>query len=126
LALFRINFSNSFTRSSFGAFFKADDPRRLDRYPFLPLPLVLTCADNDQFVMLSLRPGNVHAALGADDDLAYLVTRLRQVWPDVVLHFRGERRRRPIHPPARTGSQTKESGGGPEIPALLGLLNTLS
>src|SRR6516164_8860567 len=40
--------------------------------------------------MLSLRPGNVHAALGADDDLAYLVTRLRQAWPDVVLHFRGD------------------------------------
>src|SRR6516162_1540254 len=40
--------------------------------------------------MLSLRPGNVHAALGADDDLAYLVNRLRQVWPDVVLHFRGD------------------------------------
>jgi hypothetical protein len=54
------------------------------------LPLVITCADNDQFVMLSLRPGNVHAALGADDGLAYLVTRLRQVWPDVVLHFRGD------------------------------------
>jgi hypothetical protein len=54
------------------------------------LPLVITCAENDQFVMLSLRPGNVHAALGADDDLAYLVTRLRQAWPDVVLHFRGD------------------------------------
>jgi hypothetical protein len=54
------------------------------------LPLVITCAENDQFVMLSLRPGNVHAALGADDDLAYLVARLRQVWPDVVLHFRGD------------------------------------
>jgi hypothetical protein len=54
------------------------------------LPLVLTCANNDQFVMLSLRPGNVHAALGADDDLAYLVTRLRQAWPDVVLHVRGD------------------------------------
>jgi hypothetical protein len=54
------------------------------------LPLVITCADNDQFVLLSLRPGNVHAALGADDDLAYLVTRLRDVWPDVVLHFRGD------------------------------------
>jgi len=54
------------------------------------LPLVITCADNDQFVMLSLRPGNVHTALGADDDLTYLVTRLRQVWPDVALHFRGD------------------------------------
>jgi hypothetical protein len=30
------------------------------------------------------------AALGADDDLAYLVTRLRRAWPDVVLHFRGD------------------------------------
>src|SRR5262249_8070935 len=40
--------------------------------------------------MLSLRPGNVHAALGADDDLAYLVARLRQAWPDVALHFRGD------------------------------------
>jgi hypothetical protein len=28
------------------------------------LPLVITCADNDQLVMLSLRPGNVHAAWG--------------------------------------------------------------
>jgi hypothetical protein len=28
--------------------------------------------------------------LGADDDLAYLVNRLRQVWPDLVLHFRGD------------------------------------
>jgi hypothetical protein len=27
---------------------------------------------------------------GADDDLEYLVTRLRRVWPDVVLHFRGD------------------------------------
>src|SRR5215831_18556035 len=54
------------------------------------LPLLITCADNDQFVMLSLRPGKVHAALGADDDLAYVVTRLRQVWPDVTFHFRGD------------------------------------
>src|SRR3954463_1702126 len=54
------------------------------------LPLIFTCADNDQFVMLSLRPGNVPAALGADDDLAYLATRLRRAWPDVALHFRGD------------------------------------
>jgi hypothetical protein len=66
----------------FIASFNAPPPRHL--------PLVITCADNDQFVMLSLRPGNVHAALGADDDLTYLVTRLRQVWPDVVLHLRGD------------------------------------
>lgn len=54
------------------------------------LPLFLTCADTDQFVMLSLRPGNVHASLGADDDLDYLVRRLRQVWPDVVIVVRGD------------------------------------
>src|SRR5262249_32195883 len=54
------------------------------------LPLAITCADNDQFVMLALRPGNVHAALGADDDLAYLVGRLRRAWPDVVIILRGD------------------------------------
>src|SRR5262249_13836235 len=54
------------------------------------LPLLNTCADNDQFVLLSLRPGNVHAALGADDDLEYLVGRLRRAWPDVVLVIRGD------------------------------------
>jgi hypothetical protein len=54
------------------------------------LPLILTCADNDRFVMLSLRPGNVHAALGADDDLVYLVRPLRRAWPRVALPFRGD------------------------------------
>src|SRR5262249_2389865 len=53
-------------------------------------PLVITCADKDQFVMLSLRPGPVHAALGADDDLEYLVNRLRQGWPDGVIYVRGD------------------------------------
>src|SRR5262249_45041641 len=28
--------------------------------------------------------------LGADDDLAYLVIRLRRAWPDVALHFRSD------------------------------------
>jgi len=54
------------------------------------LPLVVTCAENDQIVLLSLRPGSVHAALGADDDLEYLVRRIRAVWPNVVLHIRGD------------------------------------
>jgi Transposase DDE domain group 1 len=54
------------------------------------LPLFLTCPDNDLFVMLSLRPGNVHAALGAADDLEYLVLRLRLAWPDVVIVVRGD------------------------------------
>jgi hypothetical protein len=54
------------------------------------LPLVVTCAENDQIVLLSLRPGNVHAALGAEDDLEYLVRRLRAVWPEVQIHIRGD------------------------------------
>jgi hypothetical protein len=54
------------------------------------LPLFITCPDNDQFVMLSLRHGSVHAALGAESDLEYLVQRLRQVWPDVVIVARGD------------------------------------
>jgi len=52
--------------------------------------LVVTCAENDQIVLLSLRPGHVHAALGADDDLAYLVRRVRARWPDVQIHIRGD------------------------------------
>src|SRR5204863_5297706 len=50
---------------------------------FQYLPLVITCADNDQIVMVSLRHGTAAASLGADDDLQYLVTRLRATWPDV-------------------------------------------
>src|SRR5580704_13512086 len=53
-------------------------------------PSFITCADNDQLVVLSLRPGAVHAALGADDDLEYLVTRLRRAWPLVHVHVRGD------------------------------------
>ncbi len=59
-----------------------------DQNPYLPLPI--TCADNDQLVMLSLRHGSAHAALGADDDLAYLVGRLRRAWPDVVISARAD------------------------------------
>ena len=53
-------------------------------------PLVTTSADNDLVVMLSLRHGTAHAALGADDDIQYLVRRLRAVWPDVVIYVRGD------------------------------------
>jgi DDE family transposase len=59
-----------------------------DQYQYFPS--FITCADNDQVVVLSLRPGAVHAALGADDDLEYLVRRLRRVWPDVHIHVRGD------------------------------------
>jgi hypothetical protein len=53
-------------------------------------PSFITSADNDQVVVLSLRPGAAHAALGADDDLEYLVQRLRHVWPGVRICVRGD------------------------------------
>ncbi len=59
-----------------------------DQYQYLPL--LITCAETKQIVWPSLRPGHVHAALGADDDLAYLVDRLRRAWPDVIIHVRGD------------------------------------
>lgn len=54
------------------------------------LPLVITCAENDQIVMISLRHGTAAASLGADDDLAYLVNRIRAVWPNVRIRVRGD------------------------------------
>jgi DDE family transposase len=54
------------------------------------LPLLITCANNDLIVMASLRHGTAHAALGADDDLEYLVQRLRAVWPTVPIEVRGD------------------------------------
>ncbi len=54
------------------------------------LPLVITCAENDQVVMVSLRHGTASASLGADDDLEYLVTRVRAVWPNVRIRVRGD------------------------------------
>lgn len=59
-----------------------------DQYQYFPS--FITCADNDQTVVLSLRPGAVHAALGADDDLEYLVRRLRRAWPGVHIRVRGD------------------------------------
>jgi hypothetical protein len=59
-----------------------------DQYQYFPA--LITSADTDQVVVLSLRPGAVHAALGADDDLEHLVVRLRRAWPDVRIHARGD------------------------------------
>jgi hypothetical protein len=53
-------------------------------------PSFITSAEVDQVVVVSLRPGTVHAALGADDDLAYLVERLRAAWPHVHIQVRGD------------------------------------
>ena len=54
------------------------------------LPLVLTSADADRVVMLGLRHGTATAWLGADDDLEYLVNRLRTAWPTVRILVRGD------------------------------------
>jgi len=54
------------------------------------LPLIISCDETKQILWVALRPGTVHAALGADDDLEYIVTRLRQAWPDVVIYVRGD------------------------------------
>jgi hypothetical protein len=59
-----------------------------DQYQYLPL--AVTCAENEAVVMVGLRFGTCAAYLGADDDLKYLVGRLRQVWPDVQIHVRGD------------------------------------
>jgi Transposase DDE domain group 1 len=53
-------------------------------------PLLITNAETDQVVMASLRHGSAPGALGADDDLEYLVNRVRQRWPDVVIYVRGD------------------------------------
>ncbi len=54
------------------------------------LPLLISWADNDQIVLACLRHGTAHAALGADDDLEYLVQRLRAVWPWIQIEVRGD------------------------------------
>jgi Transposase DDE domain group 1 len=54
------------------------------------LPIVITCAENDMVLLVGLRHGTCHASLGADDDLRYLMGRLRAVWPDVRIHVRGD------------------------------------
>jgi hypothetical protein len=53
------------------------------------LPIVVTCAENDLVLLVGLRHGTCHAAPGADDDLRYIVGRLRQAFPGVQIHVRG-------------------------------------
>src|SRR6516162_9484751 len=54
------------------------------------LPIVVTCAENDMVLPVGLRHGTCHASLGVDNDLRYLMGRLRAVWPDVHVHVRGD------------------------------------
>lgn len=59
-----------------------------DQYQYYPL--AITCAENDQLVSISLRHGTATAFLGADDDLRYIVERVRAVWPDIEIHVRAD------------------------------------
>jgi hypothetical protein len=59
-----------------------------DQYQYLPR--AITCAENDQVVMVSLLHGTAHPALGIEDDLSHLVERLRAVWPDVQIAVRAD------------------------------------
>jgi hypothetical protein len=54
------------------------------------LPLAITCAETDQVVLVGLRHGTCHPALGTDDDLRFVVSRIRQRWPDVEIIVRGD------------------------------------
>jgi hypothetical protein len=54
------------------------------------LPIVITCAENDLTILVGLRHGTCEPSLGVDNDLRYLVGRLRAVWPDVHIHVRGD------------------------------------
>lgn len=54
------------------------------------LPRVITCAENDLVLAVCLLHGTAHAALGAAEDVARVVRRLREAWPGVRIHLRGD------------------------------------
>jgi hypothetical protein len=54
------------------------------------LPRVITCAQNDLVLSVTLLYGSAHPALGAAEDLQYVVDRLRQAWPNVRILLRGD------------------------------------
>lgn len=53
-------------------------------------PRAITCAENDQVVMVALLFGTASPALAIADDLKYLVTRLREVWPGLRILIRAD------------------------------------
>jgi hypothetical protein len=54
------------------------------------LPRVITCAENDLVLTVCLLHGTAHPALGAQDDIEYVVRRLRQAWPGLRIDLRGD------------------------------------
>lgn len=59
-----------------------------DQYQYLAR--AITCAENDLVLTVCLLHGSAHPALGAADDIKRVVRRLRQAWPDVKIHVRGD------------------------------------
>jgi hypothetical protein len=59
-----------------------------DQYQYLPR--AITCAENDLVLSVCLLHGTAHPALGAADDLEYIVHRLREAWPGVRIQLRGD------------------------------------
>ena len=57
---------------------------------FQYLPLIISEPTTKHVFVAWLRPGTVHAALGADDDLMRVVNALRAERPDIVIHVRGD------------------------------------
>ena len=53
-------------------------------------PLVISEPTTKHVFLAWLRPGTVHAALGADDDLKRVVDALRKEKPDIAIHVRGD------------------------------------
>lgn len=51
---------------------------------------LITCAENDLIVSYGLLYGSAHAAIGIDDDIQYLVTRIRARFPDVDISVRAD------------------------------------
>jgi hypothetical protein len=53
-------------------------------------PLIISEATTRHVFVAWLRPGTVHASLGADDDLMRVVNALRKERPDIKIHVRGD------------------------------------
>jgi hypothetical protein len=53
-------------------------------------PLIISEPTTKHVFVAWLRPGTVHASLGADDDLMRVVKALRKARPDIAIHVRGD------------------------------------
>jgi hypothetical protein len=59
-----------------------------DQYQYQPR--AITCAENDLPLAVCLLHGSAHPSLGSGDDLRYAVDRMREAWPGVRIHLRGD------------------------------------